>query len=815
MAWLILIAIIVFLLLALMYSRSKTLEGFGEFYDTQKTFGDSQITKFQDTMSKAIFTNPGVSMSFLNDAVQQPELYLPKSPDRKYDSFFKVDPVYTYEKENNLCKQAKHPRDLPKRFNKGRSGCGWYFVPNPTVSSVGLYGNFIGPAFQDNLPPNGEWVWDTSLAAKKEDIKFCKKFTTCDALHIPEVREKCAFCPSEGRAIPITAGGAQKYPDAPDGSCGQELVRTPDDCNKPPAPEPVIASNGVSCGTLGRASNDNSIRVYTKEECDTLGGNFAGNGECLVKTGGSYSWDCRSLNDPPAPPPTVKGVCSPNAAGHLTQECFISLAKSVGFTNTGGLLKLLTNPSSIGPNDIEKLKMGATSQEVAAFLGFTPITFGMSADGSPADVALILNRLNKIYSGMNNSSPIISGFAKWLAVGGVIPDGCAADPKSRGPFEKPCLQQAFRMAGCQASGKAYPQNPSAFANKSWAEIQASFSELYDKMKSSDSAVQDKAVSDCLGIQYYRTPPPSPSDSNYEFVQGMDSGGNDIGNGPANDIAKLKSMCDANASCKGFNTNGWLKHTLSPRSYWGKWTDEAGKGTYVKKESSTITACGVNSNDQIYCNTTFSGSNPTGEWKMLPGSLKHIAVNKNKVFGANKSDAIYGADDHNNAQWVNIPGSLKQVSSSENVVCGANLNDDIYCNDNGNMRSPNWSQIPGKLKHVTVNKGKLYGANSNDDIYIADNYKNVNWTKIPGKLKQISADGNVVCGVNSGNEIYCADNDNKQSPNWQRLPGSLKYVAVKGQKLVGVNSNDQIYTADNYKNPNWKQIPGALKQVEIG
>jgi hypothetical protein len=212
--------------------------------------------------------------------------------------------------------------------------------------------------------------------------------------------------------------------------------------------------------------------------------------------------------------------------------------------------------------------------------------FGVSVDGTPADVALILNRLNKIYSGMNNSSPIISGFAKWLAVGGVIPDGCETDPKSRGPFEKPCLQQAFRMAGCQASGKAYPQNPSSYANKSWAEIQASFTELYEKMKSTDPAEQDKAVSDCLGIQYYRPPP----EDSYTFHQGMDSGGNDIGKGPANDIAKLKSMCDANPSCKGFNTNGWIKHTLQPQSYWSKWTSDADKGTYVKKSQTGYLGC---------------------------------------------------------------------------------------------------------------------------------------------------------------------------------------------------------------------------------
>ena len=40
-------------------------------------------------------------------------------------------------------------------------------------------------------------------------------------------------------------------------------------------------------------SSNNKIKLYTKEECDALGGNWYQNGECLKKEGGSYSWDNR------------------------------------------------------------------------------------------------------------------------------------------------------------------------------------------------------------------------------------------------------------------------------------------------------------------------------------------------------------------------------------------------------------------------------------------------------------------------------------------------------------------------------------------
>jgi hypothetical protein len=83
-----------------------------------------------------------------------------------------------------------------------------------------------------------------------------------------------------------------------------------------------IAGDGNSyadfgeCGTLGFPSPDNALRLYKKEECDTLGGNFSANGECIKPGIISYSGTCRTLN-------TAKGSILLNL-GPLT----ISLAGS-------------------------------------------------------------------------------------------------------------------------------------------------------------------------------------------------------------------------------------------------------------------------------------------------------------------------------------------------------------------------------------------------------------------------------------------------------------------------------------------------------
>lgn len=51
------------------------------------------------------------------------------------------------------------------------------------------------------------------------------------------------------------------------------------------------------CYGLGVANADRSRRLYTKTECDQLGGNHSPSGECFIKTGGSYSMNCRYLNN--------------------------------------------------------------------------------------------------------------------------------------------------------------------------------------------------------------------------------------------------------------------------------------------------------------------------------------------------------------------------------------------------------------------------------------------------------------------------------------------------------------------------------------
>ena len=73
-------------------------------------------------------------------------------------------------------------------------------------------------------------------------------------------------------------------------------------------------------------------------------------------------------------------------------------------------------------------------------------------------------------------------------------------------------------------------------------------------------------------------------TNYSFVQGKDSHGNDIERYWFEGITidQMKSRCDANVECLGFNSNGWMKYHLKPENEWVHWTNDPNKGFYIKE-----------------------------------------------------------------------------------------------------------------------------------------------------------------------------------------------------------------------------------------
>ena len=540
-AWILCLALVIGALVLLYFARRK--EGFEDFLQLNTRFTKQQDTYFQDQAGKEIYVNPGLKLDGLNDALYQPDMYLANSKDRDYKDYLTENPYNAFEGKDSMCRQARHPRDLPPRAPRDVTACGWWF--HPDVPSMGAYGSLDGPVKTDGLPPGGQWTWDISTAVMKEDIKFCKRITNCDLLSVAGIAGRCGFCTRLGYAVPINTDGSDKYPDSQIGACGEPNKKTPDEC-KPP-PEPIVASDGVQCRTLGHPSPDNAIRLYKKEECDTLDGNWVPNGECLMKDGGSYSAACSGLN---VPLQTVSPrTCDPGPSGALSKECLISLAAGIGFTRAGAILGNLYNNVPPGVADKQAIDMLAT---IGISIPSAVLGSGMT------DVQTAGETYTKIYNAMTAApKPMLKEAAKWLAVGTDNFDVCDIESKAVGPFDATCLQQAFREAGCQASGGAYPTKATAakYASMTWNEVGNFFKKTYDSMKATDVNTQDKATKDCLGISYFRPPPVAPRPKQYDgYTLYANSDNTDylVGFSDGRDASDCKARCDADPNCKAFN-----------------------------------------------------------------------------------------------------------------------------------------------------------------------------------------------------------------------------------------------------------------------
>jgi hypothetical protein len=151
----------------------------------------------------------------LNQALALPDPTSQGTPPTDYSPLFVQNPAIVFTKQDSAtCKNAMHPNQLPPSTSKVR--CGWWYVDDPSVLSVGTLGTYMGPMFPNALPPGGVWMWNLAEAAKKEDIKRCKRLKACAVVGYYNATPgvQCGFCPSLGYGVPVDGAGNVKYSDS-------------------------------------------------------------------------------------------------------------------------------------------------------------------------------------------------------------------------------------------------------------------------------------------------------------------------------------------------------------------------------------------------------------------------------------------------------------------------------------------------------------------------------------------------------------------------------------------------------------------------
>jgi len=465
-------------------------------------FGDRQDAYFNDQISGEIIVNPGIEYDTLPSSLQQPNVNIPipvSLSSKRIMNRFHIDPTNQYtDADKKFCRTASHPSKLPTRPRGTTVACGWWFVLDPSVPSIGTLGTKDKPLFPETLPTGGEWIWDIPTAIMKEDIKRCKQINTCELVDTKALKGVCGFCPNLGYSVPVTSNGADRYPNIV--TCGTMPIRDSKSCPKPPAAS-IKTPEGHDCGNYGYPSSDNYIRLYSREDCSAIDpdANFAGNGECLKPEGGSYSWDCRTLNTPVVNEPSI---CDPKSDGRLSRACLIYLCKGMGYTPAGAVLRILNDPLG-KPNEIDIVAMDIM-KSIAV-----PVPNALIGGGD-IDKESAKNLYYKLmlatYNGRRDD---YREAAKWLVFGSNKFDPCDIPDTVRGPFIQQCIQREFRKAGCQPAGTKYPTKPEDFGkyyDYKWRDVKNEFAALRNKMSNKDGAVQDIAVKQCLGVGVERARP---------------------------------------------------------------------------------------------------------------------------------------------------------------------------------------------------------------------------------------------------------------------------------------------------------------------
>ena len=423
-------------------------EPFSGVTDYAKAMTDINA-ELQQGATDGVFTNSDLTIdpNTVNRALQQTDLYLQNTVPTDYSTLFTKDPngMYT-EADNKFCRGVTDPRNLPTPSN-AHVRCGWWFVSDPGTPSTGALGNYKGPLFSNTVPGGGIWMWDLKEAAKAEDIKYCKRLTTCTNTDIFNASgsRQCGFCTASGYGVPIDSTTKQAlYPSDTVGGCESSQLSTSTATCPPPAPPGAVGGGG--------------------------GGRTTGGG-------------------------TTTPICTNDPKVWLTKECIISQARQAGMSNKGGFIQAY-NSGIAWPANVER----AINGTLRSF---------WEGKNIGTDPFATLSFCMKVVAAQTSGATAEIRNAALLLASGTLVDTCPSSSTTQGPFEVECMQRLFREKGCQPAGAKYPKtldDVQQTATATWGELNTQYTGIKLATNSSDPTVQDSAVKDCLGVTMSSRPP---------------------------------------------------------------------------------------------------------------------------------------------------------------------------------------------------------------------------------------------------------------------------------------------------------------------
>jgi hypothetical protein len=146
--------------------------------------------------------------------------------------------------KDTACRNLLSPTGM--RTPSDRTGCGWWFVPNPSQASTAAHGTKHGAMSPtlDSTNGSGRWIWDPQEAAQAEGLKQAARIQACPDIQYTKY-PNIGWCPGTNMALVTDGNGNPAYPQAAGGDCpGGGIVTTAANCPPPPPPPGSAGGSG-------------------------------------------------------------------------------------------------------------------------------------------------------------------------------------------------------------------------------------------------------------------------------------------------------------------------------------------------------------------------------------------------------------------------------------------------------------------------------------------------------------------------------------------------------------------------------------------
>ena len=220
-------------------------------------FERGQRTYYLDEMNRSLPATSSFDQSALERALQLDDPMVPggrSAPSVQLLSNYGLNSSSI--QRDTACRSMASPVGM--RDPAARTGCGWWFTPNPSAISSGAYGARHGPMSPtlDTTYGSGRWIWDPEEAGQAEGAKQAAKIQSCPDIQFSKY-PNIGWCPSTNMAIVTDGAGNPLYPQMAGGDCpGGGIVTMAQNC-PPPAPPPSSSSGpSVPSGVSGACSTN-------------------------------------------------------------------------------------------------------------------------------------------------------------------------------------------------------------------------------------------------------------------------------------------------------------------------------------------------------------------------------------------------------------------------------------------------------------------------------------------------------------------------------------------------------------------------------